>query len=425
MFKNVIPNIDFIKQEAIHTLDEIGDFNYIKNHILDYCAKSEVFISDIRFLRKEIMLFKPFEIYTVNVFKTSVGLANYLYENVNILIKTRTVIEDEITVIDYDGQPVAMINRLEGIKDFPIESIVFPIRKEEVAYFPPEIEMIDVYRTLYSPNKCDFWMEAIGTQRQLFKLMINRLSTYHNVSLKTLKTSEGGDDCKQCKTGSVDSIKKFILRHLIGKFILIGNYAINRIAEIPEPEDSRELPIVQVITQNDYTDDIFEIKNTLTRITDAVITFEVQKLHIPKDLITKRIRLFVNTGTGTKNRKAIMDIFNSGQFEILPYIEIDKQKIGNPFVIARFMLIDLWIYKIIRERGLIDPTKADRLMNHLVKNLKLILDKKYKNLVFGLKYFGVFKDPEVMKKIEKMNSKKKSYIPEIYKKNNNKLLEFN
>lgn len=443
MFKDVIGNIPFIKQEAIYDLSKLDEFEELKNSIIAYCAKSDIFISDIRFLMRELMLFRPFEIYTTEVFRHASGLANYLYTNLGRLVKARTIIENEIITVEYDGNIVATINRLESVRDFPIESIVFPIRAE-IAYFPPEIEMIDVYRTLYSPHKTDLWSDALFIQRRLFKNMINRLSTYHNVSLKTLRSSPskaggGGEtetdsskseleseietkakDCKLCKTDSLDKIKKFILRHLAKHFVLVGNFGIWLSTETEMPE--RDLTIVQVVTENEIMADILLIKNALSKITDSVVTYEEQKLHIPKDLITKRIRIFVSSGDRT--RRAVMDIFNSGQFELIPFNTVDGYRIGNPFVIARFMLIDLWIYKIIRERNLIDPDKADRLINQSVKLLSKILERKYEKLVFGLEYFGIFKDPEIMKKIEKQKSKKKMYFPEIYEKNNGKLLSF-
>lgn len=468
MFKDIIPKVPKLIHDATKYLIEQDDFKEINKSIIDYCIENNVLISDIRFLMKEPLIFKPYNLYTDNLMKLALGLANFIHKNNGKLVKTKTVIYGEIISVEFDTYVVCNINYLERIKEFPIDSIIFPIRHEKIAYFPPEIELIDIYRGLYSPHRTGDWDNFMYAQRILFKPMIERLVSIHSTSVHTLKSAKsttggeiplkppsdgasslklpllndetnpldqslgetisseltleltlgGSEGCKSCKEKRqkfADKLKMHVLDVIAQKYVLIGTYGVSKLADMEI--HLHDMNIIQVISENNIKDDALFITNVLSKITDYKITYDEQNLHIPKDLITKRYRFFINYPSidKKKSKKAFLDIFNSAQFELIPYvISGPVQKIGNPFVIIRFMLIDLWIYKIIRERGLIDKNKADRKMTELIKYIYIIIGNKFSKYLFGLDHYGIFKDPDIMQKIKKSQSKKYEYYPELY-----------
>jgi len=75
-----------------------------------------------------------------------------------------------------------------------------------------------------------------------------------------------------------------------------------------------------------------------------------------------------------ENQKEILYIYNSAEFELIPFNEITDDKnniiqIGNPFVLMRFMLIDLWMVRLISNLGGIDPAYALQRQQSILKKL--------------------------------------------------------
>ena len=80
-----------------------------------------------------------------------------------------------------------------------------------------------------------------------------------------------------------------------------------------------------------------------------------QSLKITNDDRILRNTIYITNTNASKSEKAIIDIFNSASYELIPYNKLSvysgskKQSIvniGNPYVIMRFLLIDYWTIRI-------------------------------------------------------------------------------
>jgi hypothetical protein len=113
-----------------------------------------------------------------------------------------------------------------------------------------------------------------------------------------------------------------------------------------------------------------------------------------------------------------MDIYNSGQFEMIPYIKQNHHMIGNPFVLFRFIMIDLWVIRIIHKMNLIDKKFLKTKIRNLFNLMKQIKQMKWKSWIFGTQYLGVFQDYHTSKRIEMVGKEfSLPYYPAVEEKN--------
>lgn len=102
----------------------------------------------------------------------------------------------------------------------------------------------------------------------------------------------------------------------------------------------------------------------------------------------------------------ILDIFNSTEYELVPYIPytitIDSKeyiiKIGNPWVLFRFMLIDIWIYKLLLGLKIINEQTYQFKERMLNANIQKIKKSDLMKKCFGLEYVGIHYDAIINKK---------------------------
>jgi hypothetical protein len=151
------------------------------------------------------------------------------------------------------------------------------------------------------------------------------------------------------------------------------------------------------------------------------LAFKKQKLYLLDDFRSSRYTIYVCYSIGNKTvEKPIMDIFNSGQFELIPYANATYQNtkymIGNPYVLLRFLMIDMWIIRIICKLGLIQQQQLFQKIKKIMKHVKMIRSGKWINEKFGLQYIGNYQDPSVAQKIKNMQTGMcYPYYPEKFK----------
>jgi hypothetical protein len=85
----------------------------------------------------------------------------------------------------------------------------------------------------------------------------------------------------------------------------------------------------------------------LNSLLKSNLTFVEYKLNLPRDFRIKKYTIYMQG----RDRTPLFDIFNSTNFEMIPFWEINNYKIGNPFVLLRFQFINLWSLRIILNIG--------------------------------------------------------------------------
>lgn len=147
---------------------------------------------------------------------------------------------------------------------------------------------------------------------------------------------------------------------------------------------------LQIITDN--------IDETLEKIKETYSSANIKEL----DTMTHDVRL--KKYTAYIENKPIIDIYNSGSYELIPYKKIDNIMVAHPYVICRFLMIDYWITILLE-------TPDDRIKD-VIKTLMNINNVQY------TQYYGVHEDKNIaLKKLYK-DTDFFSYFPYKHYKQN-------
>jgi hypothetical protein len=286
---------------------------------------------------------------------------------------------------------------------------VRPIDIDGLLYIPSEIELIDIYHMIYNPVYEKEIDDSKSLEKKLFK----------KVEERKTQGILGARDCK-AKKRNIEIIKIELVKEFLqgrSDIVLIGSWAYDWVSYgeklCVDPEK------IQIISGIHPDQLLTELKKYTRKFTQFDISYKEQSLKIPKDFRTKRYTFYINTETfkGVTN-KPFMDMFNSSSFNIIPYHQLDNMCIGSKYVILRFLLIDLWILRIIRSMDLIQKTKLQQKINHIWKLLQFFQKDSYQDNIDG--YSGTYRNYNMDKKINNMkNQMFYPYYPYIFHKDKN------
>jgi hypothetical protein len=272
---------------------------------------------------------------------------------------------------------------------------------------------MDIYHKLYSPKYYDEW-ESLLIQE---KLLSNLCSIKGGTTTKC-------NPCKEKRKLDINNIKLLMLNFLDNEnYVLIGKWAHKLIHSQKDNLENNEN--IQIISENDIEHDYKNIVNYLSSYTNYGIYYKKEKMYIPKDNRIYKYTLFIKYPTftsiaGKHSRgidKQFMDIYNCGEFELIPYIPKTYNdislRVGNLFVQMRFLLIDMWLYRLLNYLKIIDEklfTEKCSYVYSTIKSIKKILPIDFKN-----KYMGIVYDEKIAQKItiSEQHIKKSSYYPEL------------
>ena len=82
-----------------------------------------------------------------------------------------------------------------------------------------------------------------------------------------------------------------------------------------------------------------------------------------------------------------MDIFINGSYELIPWISSNRflnkknakyptVKIGNPYLLLRFFMIDLWMLRIIYSKGLLNKSIVQQKIDSIWMSIRKIRNAK-------------------------------------------------
>jgi hypothetical protein len=326
----------------------------------------------------------------------------------------KTVLPNKKYNIIIDERPIVEFNMIRA-QDVSIYDLILPTTVGKFLILPLMFHLMDMYRSLYSPAQAGKWEELLGIEKKIIT----------NLSVETLK----GAGEEFVITGVV---RQKIVNQIIEKFItnnqncvLIGEYALkllinteveNNILQIIYAP-SEQLKIGQVIEK------LAPIRKIVADVTkrDIPVEFSYGNVKVMQD--TRLMRISVKIGS-ERNRKEVMYIY-AITYDMIPFNKIYVKKglptiqVGDPFVIMRFLLIEIWIIRWISASKKIEKTFADRRINSLISRyvtLHKMLDKQTGGLrVFSKQFVGVYEDEILMQKISMQQSKRYAqYSPRKY-----------
>ncbi len=373
-----------------------------------------------------------YELYTEDPLINANSITNKIDVWINDKLKDKTKIVFLSTKIPYqryeiflDGRLIVLVLALPtGGYDIvqPLSTKSFN-QEFQLLILSPEIYLIDIYRTLYSPNAVDNWETAISDENKLFQHLKKRIKG------KGVDPVDGGADeelSHEMRQKIELALMKFVTNNR--QTVLIGEHAMHLLIK-----SELKTKIVQILSVDPDTD-VLEIKKVIFSVLgkNVPITTTTKELHIMQDYRIRRMSVRIM-------KKEVMYIYNSPQYDLIPFNTAMNGdsfiQVGNPFVVLRFLLIDYWMIRWLSAGGHIDERfMRGRLDSVVAKLLELRtkiseLDEKMHTTTIGSKfisgqatllslfptesndYVGIYEDESLAMKLymKEQRSKKKYY----------------
>lgn len=363
------------------------------------------------------------DLYCDDTFNTSKNLTKAISEVKSPHIPARTVslqtnIKHKEFTIYVNARTVFKIYSLDKHRGIKLVELMGPaIRtsyfiKTPIKCIPEEMQLVEIYRSLYTPARMSMWERELAAENIIYELIKD------SVGEKATKEITGGaTEFKFNKS----SIERELLRKMIAKsdHVLIGDFALNLLKMEKSPGR------LQILSSENVDKIVHAMENIITKIiknrpAGIKLTMMRYALNIPSDFQIIKHTVYFNTG---KEQIPIIDIFNSPQFEMIPWwIISDNVKIGNPWVLLRFQFIDIWVLKLILNLGTDNPDfikgKIRSIINRANNIRKLALEclKDDPEKIFQLSnYVGSYINEMVAKKkiIKELGERFPNYYPAL------------
>jgi len=319
----------------------------------------------------------------------------------------------------------------------PIETSLFD-SNNKILVMSPETYLVNIYKILSSPNMVSSWEETLRNEYKLFYLLQQRME---DISVESKPSSNqrsfGGfgsfssprelkdsleafnsldsldvmpkkfhhknpkhknpkhKNPKHKKHNDTDVVRKNIEQALLSKFVnknkdvvLLGEHAL-KIINFHKPifgnkEFKLTSHVISITSANDINKDFEKIKSIVQSVVNSINgTTPVVKFDRDVPVLNdfRMVRTTIKYGI-EGSQKEIMYIYNSAQYELIPCSIVkyknDSVQIGNPFVIMRFLLVDIWVLRWIYVMGLVHEhffqNRLDNLINSVLSIRMLMTD---------------------------------------------------
>lgn len=304
-------------------------------------------------------------LYSEHPVKDGMNIANLCAQITTATVMRTEIYGKELTVRIQDRPLVTLIYLEKYMRE-----IIRPLTKDGLLYVPPDFHLLQLYRNLYMPT--DLWEDSLKDEYKLYKWL--KLE-YERNQKKFVGASDSRDDFRKVKT----ELKLQLLKYLSDRkdIILVGACAYNIINEMNDISGDVN---VEILATESIANELTDWIGKKIKLPTSLKKSEVMLI---SDFRLNRMTVFI---TNQSNKVPILYVYNSLEYDIVPYNKsthsLYSGQIGNPFVLMRYILIDIWIIKVIRAHGGIDEEFAknkildsyERLFN--IRN-SLKLDKEH------------------------------------------------
>ena len=294
-----------------------------------------------------------YELYCDDAFATAKALADTLSRIKSPHVSPRTVaLKTEIKhrefTLTVNTRYLFKIYAMDKYRGMNLINIMRPDTRMSYSGFPigclsAEMQLIDVYRTLYSPSRLARWENDYKSENTLFGLVSEEDKTGDTIAKAGATIAKAG----AADFNRHESDNRILSWLKDTDNVLVGDYALSALDLEQRP--SR----IQFISSDDIEKINGELSKLLSRqanngrkvgIQSIRTTYARFNLNIPSDFQIAKYTIYAVMGN---EQVSIADVFNSTQFEMIPYSVVNRVKVGNPWVILRFQFIDIWVLKLI------------------------------------------------------------------------------
>ncbi|QYB17426.1 hypothetical protein PV-S19_0062 [Pacmanvirus S19] len=418
---NIIPNLEPDAEKFILDNDRML-YKPFFEETEKFCAEKDVLIGgrvgiDLIIGKKYTKDSFFWELYTDDTFNTSKQLADALFHvrspHVNSkTVALRTDIRNKEFTLFINARMMFKIYSLDRYRGLKLSNLMGPAIRESyfskvsIKTISEEMQLIEIYRTLYTPAKISQWQDELFIEEKIYNMIKD------SVGEKAVKKVTGGRENRFNRTGAEEDIIRKLLTN--SKNILIGDYALSTLNIEDNPSRLQFISDMSIDSLAKSVENILA-KDRKVKFNDIKVTYIKYPLNLPNDFQITKHTLYINTG---KEQIAIADVFNSTQFEMVPYWEpTTGLKIGNPWVLLRFQFIDIWVLRLILNIG----TDKSDFMKGRIKSIATRADRIRRlalssepNKIFQLEnYSGQFINENVAKKklIKELGERFQTYYP--------------
>ena len=247
----------------------------------------------------------------------------------------------------------------------------------------PEIQLIGIYSALCNPAKVSSWEGLLVTEASLRKLFGQVI----RAKIATAVVRMGGANPAATRLYNILRDK-----YVVGPGrVLIGPAAI---ALLTGKSGGR----IQVITAGQLESDAQEI-TALAKAAGFKVSWKVDDPKLPTEPRLRRMAVHVIVG---RRREPLLDVYNSAAFDLVPYVTLAATskkpaegrgppvtlKIGTPFVLMRYWLIDMWLIQVLMRMNAISAEYANTVLHDMLAGYDTTAD--YYETVLA----GAAQDPE-------------------------------
>lgn len=373
-----------------------------------------------------------YEIYSSNIIKDGIELTKIFYnldpDGLGHYTHMMTEIPNKELIIKINERQLFHIKALEIHRGARAADIIHPsirppnfLRKGlKLQCMGPDIQLINIYASLTNPANASEWSELLEVEEKLRKIYIREVNNrIKSISHKRKKVGgKEGTKNKHIESFIYALAKEYAPR---SGHVVIGDFSCtnkNRIGKFPR---------LQLISSNSFKEEERIVTNIAVRFGLNIQKTINEPKVISDDKLRKMTMYIIRPGM---RREPFLDIFNTGEYELIPFINKKitdyTLPIGTPFTIMRFLLIEAWVIQLLFRMDVVTDDYARRVLKKLLDDYKSTVSiyeelkrKKLYDHIFPKnsdKYIGNYMNFIILRKRKKFNpsTTKRKFYPPFY-----------
>jgi len=296
------------------------------------------------------------------------------------LTKVRTLIPYQKLMISINSRTIVIMKSISPHRNSRLGNIIVSqtgqglFTKHIQKCLGPDLILINIYNQLIDTNYSNSWSKLVEVEQKLYNILQSHkveITKSHNK-----KSFKGG--------GEKDNTKQIYYKFMND---VMDNFVSqpNNVVILPCKEKNNQLLRIKITSDDSFENCEKKIRRIAKKYT-LQIHKNVNDMSIPIDRCIKKLTLcFFNVKTMKK--QAFMDIYNTAQYTAIPYVTNKESlipisnvtispniKVGTPYVLLKFILVEMWTIRTLLNANAIDKILCSNLFNNLFNSYSNIHD---------------------------------------------------
>lgn len=306
--------------------------------------------------------------------------------------------------IEVDGRPMFTVTSLPEYRGIKIADVVIPTHRPaqfvagaRLSCLGPELQLIELYAALSNPARAGDWGTLLKVETELRSLFQKEIRAKLATALaKPLPEARGG------RGQSRDAFYRVVYERFAagpGR-VLVGPAA----AHLMPTKGSRAGHLLsrrlQLVTAESLESEAKELAR-LARGQGLELQWTLNDPKIPVDPRLRRLTVYI-AGGGSSRREPVLDLYNSAAHELVPFVTLQglstgdtkssegrggrggresrgeswqppaALRVGTPFVVLRFHLVDIWTMQVLVRMGAVTPAYAEGVLREMLADYERV-----------------------------------------------------